>query len=176
MKKYLLPFLVVVLFLTLGAAIRQLIGPSVTTDNAVVVWDGTTAYKTKNSGVLVTSPATIAFSRSQPTTIDLGTVAGGGTATLANSNSQYRVTFSGATATIALPASPNDGTFIVHAKTTYNGGTQIITVPSLIRPELDFDTAVTTFTNAASTGGEVTISFTAYNGSFLKFSVVGDSL
>lgn len=169
-------FLTIVAIFAIAATSRQLIGPnSATTDNAIVVWDGTSAFKTKNSGVIYGSPSSITYGRGIPRTVSLGTIGSAGTATLANTNSQYYATFSGATAIIALPSTPDDGTFIIHGTTTYNSGEQIITVPSLVRPEFNPSSAITTFTNAASTSGLFTAAFTAINGNFVKFSVVGDA-
>lgn len=61
MKKFLsriiLPLIVIV---GIAAVSRQLIGPSTsTTDNALVVWDGTGAYKVKNSSVIFNTNGSI---------------------------------------------------------------------------------------------------------------------
>lgn len=104
------------------------------------------------------------------------TVAGAGTLTLSGSYSVNFATFSGSTATIALPAASGSHTITVHGLSTYNSGTQTITVPSLIRPESDPDTATTSFTVPASTGAYWTAQFTCINGAWVKFSVVGDTL
>ena len=108
--------------------------------------------------------------------LSLGTIANGNTATLVGTTNVYSVTFSGATATIALPSTPSNGTWVVHGTTTYTGGEQILTIPSLIRPELSAQTAVTTITNAAvASSGQFTIAFTAIGGSFVKVSAIGDN-
>ncbi len=170
-------FVTALLILTIAAAGRQIIGiSSPTTANAVATWADTTGWKIQNSGVTVTSPSSIVYGKGTPNMVNLGTISGAGTATIATTNSQYYATFSGATATIALPGSPPDGVYVIHGTDTYTSGNQIITVPSLVRPEYNSETAVTTFTNSAPTSSrKFTVAFTAVNGSFVKFSVVGDA-
>lgn len=161
----------------IAAASKNLIGPtSATTANAIATWTDTSAFKLKNTGVTVTDPGTVSYAQGVPNFINLGTISNGNTATLLGTNNQYYATFSGATATIALPASPANGVWIIHGTTTYNSGEQIITVPSLIRPEQSPSTAITTFTNASTANGLFTVAFTAVGGNFVKFSVVGDNL
>ena len=175
--------LAIVLMVGTAAVTRQMIGPAyATTDTALVRWNGTTAFKTLNSGVLLgtdddmTGIKSLAFGQSKPAVVDLGTVGNGSTATLLATNSNYKVTFSGVGAIIALPGSPSDGVWTLHGTTTYSSGVQIVTVPSLIRPELNFETAVTTFTNSQpTTSGLFTVQFTAIGGAFIKFSVIGDA-
>ncbi len=166
-----------IIFLTIAAVSRQIMGPSTgATDNAIILWDGTSGFKAKNSGIIVTEPATINYSESIPKILSLGTISGGGTATLLSTNNQYTATFSGTTATIALPSTPDDGVWIVHGTTT-STSEQILTIPSLIRPELDNETAITTITNnSVTSSGKFTIAFTAIGGNFVKVSVVGDAL
>jgi hypothetical protein len=167
----------IILIVGIAATSKQLMGPtSPTIDNALVVWKGTSAYMTTNYGVTATFPATLVLAQSVNNIISLGTIGNGSTATLLSTNNVYSATFSGATATIALPASPGNGTWVVHGTTTYTGGEQVITIPSLIRPEFNSQTAITTITNAAvASSGQFTIGFTAIGGSFVKVSAIGDN-
>jgi hypothetical protein len=167
----------------IAATARQMTGPtSATVNKTLVRWNGTDAYKTLGSGVVLSDIdsmsgiRTIGYGQGAPTTLDLGTITGGSTATLLSTNSTYKATFSGATATIALPGSPADGTWLIHGTDSYTGGDQVITVPSLIRPEMDSQTAITTLTNSAPASSRLfTVAFTAIGGSFVKFSVIGDA-
>ena len=94
-----------------------------------------------------------------PAVQPLGTISGGGTATLLATATRYKATFSGSTATIALPASPPDGVYTLDGITTYNSGTQTITIPALIRPEYDFDSTITSFTNPAPSQEIIAVEF-----------------
>lgn len=177
-KQFWYGVLVTVLIITTVAfASRQLRGPtSATTDNAIVRWDGTTAFATKNSGIIITDPATFAYGQSIPNILALGTIGGGGTATLVGTTNICTATFSGTTATVALPSTPSDGVWILHGTTTSTSD-QILTIPALVRPESDPEATITTVTNTAvTTSGQFTMAFTAIGGSFVKVSVVGDAL
>lgn len=164
-----------------GAALAgTVIGSGTPTTYAIPRYSNTSGTNIEPSTVLVdggaiTGVKSMTWGQSIPNTVSLGTVSGGGTATLTGTNSHYTVTFSGSTATVALPGSPPDGTWYLHGTTTYGSGSQIITIPSLIRPEMDFDTAITTITNSASSSGKFTYAFTAIGGSFVKVSAVGDA-
>lgn len=116
-----------------------------------------------------------AYDKLTPNLDALGTITGGSTATLLGTKQVHTATFSGTTATIALPASPTDGVHTLHGTST-SGSQLVITTPSLIRPEYDLDTPTTTLTIPATSTGQFTAQFTALGGSFVKMSCVGDAL
>lgn len=117
----------------------------------------------------------VSFDDLSPVVSALGTIAGAGTATLQAGIKYYTATFSGSTATVALPASPTDGAYVLDWLSTYGAGTQTITVPSLVRPALDPDTAVTSYTVPSSAGAYGRTVFYASGGGFVKFDVIGDN-
>lgn len=107
---------------------------------------------------------------------DLGTVANGGTATLVLTTNYYRAAFSGAAATIALPTIAS--TTNSHSKTIFgtntSGGSQIITVPTIMREELSSTIPITTFTNNA--GALWTFTAVSVAGVWQRAYIIGDAL
>lgn len=106
----------------------------------------------------------------------LGTIANGGTATLVLATNVYRATFSGATATIALPAitvTTNDYLLLVKGTNT-SGGSQIIAFPALIRDEFSSTVPITTITNNA--GAAFRIRFESSGAAWLNVDASGDAL
>lgn len=107
---------------------------------------------------------------------NLGTIANAGTATLVLSTNLYRGIFSGATATIALPSitvATNSYWFEVFGTNT-SGGSQIITIPSLLRDELGGTSLVTAITN--NSGAGFRIIFESVGGVWSRVSATGDAL
>lgn len=137
---------------------------TITTVNSTVVNTGTV-----NTGVAQIDKVNV-------TNHDSGGIGNGSTLTLSNTYTTYRATFTGATATIALPTPIADGVWRVDGYSTYVAGPQVITIPSLIRPEQDLDTPITSFTVPATSGGRWTAYFFAQNGAFTKVSIIGDTI
>lgn len=105
---------------------------------------------------------------------NLGTVANGGTATLVLATNLYRGVFSGATATIALPAitiTTNGYWFEINGTNT-SGGTQILIFPLLYRREIK--SGVTTVTNEPA--ADFTLRFLASDGAWKWVQAEGDAL
>lgn len=115
------------------------------------------------------------YEKLTPNITALGTITNGSTATLTNSAQVYTATFSGATATIALPSSPTNGLYTLHGTST-SGSALTLTIPSLIRPEYDLDSPIATITVPATSTGLFTVQFTALAAAFTKVSAVGDAL
>lgn len=136
--------------------------------SASAIYQGTNAYLAALANELQLN-----YGQAVPNVVHLG--AQDTTATLAGTNSTYTVQFTDAAVTIALPASPDDGYWVLHYTNSYAGGDQVITVPSLIREEYDPDSAITSFTNSASAGSLGTVVFWASAGAFRSFGVVGDA-
>lgn len=105
-----------------------------------------------------------------------GTIANAGTATLVLGTNVSRATYSGATATIALPAITvtTNSYQLIHFGTNTSGGAQIITIPSLLRDELCGTCLVTTITN--NSGAGFTIVFDSVNGAWSRVAARGDAL
>ncbi len=107
---------------------------------------------------------------------NLGTIANGGTATLTLTTNTYRAIFSGATATIALPSitiTTNSYQLTLFGTNT-SGGSQIITIPSIIREEFNSITPITTFTN--NTSAAWTFIAVSVGGVWQKAYISGDAL
>lgn len=105
-----------------------------------------------------------------------GTIANGSTLTLVLGTNIVRASFSGATATIALPAVTitTNSYWIELFGTNSSGGSQIITIPSMIREDLDPVNPITKITNNAS--ASFTVKFACSAGAWKKFWASGDAL
>lgn len=111
---------------------------------------------------------------------NLGTIAGGGTATLNINTNLYRAVFSGSTFSVNLPT-PTDATNGFWAQivgTNTSGGTQVgtykaATVTTAIWNE-EQKAAVTTVTNAS--GAAFTLDFRVSNGAWSRVASPGDAI
>ncbi len=116
------------------------------------------------------------FSSVSSVEIDLGTIANGETGTLVLSTNVSHAVYSGATATIALPSLSiaTNSYQLLHFGTNTSGGTQIITIPSLLRDELSGTSLVTTITNNVGVGFRIL--FESVGGVWSRVSATGDAL
>lgn len=107
---------------------------------------------------------------------NLGTIANGGTATLVLTTNVFRAAFSGAAATVALPAiTITTNSYLLEVNgTNISGGSLIVSFPPLIREELNSIVPITTITN--NTAASFTMWFKSVGGAWVKCAASGDAL
>jgi hypothetical protein len=156
---------------------------SITTNSSLpIIVTGTNASftgKISANSLTVTNAATTATLNADALALsewNIGTIANGGTAALVLSTNVSRAIYSGATATITLPTITltNNSYQLVHFGTNTSGGSQIITIPSLLRGELGTAVLVTTITN--NSGAGFRIMFESVAGVWRDVSAIGDAL
>lgn len=108
--------------------------------------------------------------------LNLGTIAGAGTAALSAIYNCYTLTNTGASYSITMPTNMPNGDVLIYGTCTYALGPSTVTLPNAaIRPETGDQIATSTFLIAANTLSEYKALLTIRDSAVKTFSVIGDT-